>query len=178
MPRLLKLINGSSEELIEELDPLYKEFCFLKNQSDEAIKSSDVSEVILRQRRRELTLAKTRIVEQIEVNLRSVLNRYANLCNTTPSGEEITDLSEVDLPPNVEAGEIDSEEFPESFQALPENYRLLVYELRQLLAIIHRDGGHYTAEYGLLNSIKCAQDLVPQYLSAVSDADNSTETPE
>jgi hypothetical protein len=33
--------------------------------------------------------------------------------------------------------------------------------LRNLLAVVHRDGGHYTSEHGIEKSVKDAMELVP-----------------
>jgi len=37
-----------------------------------------------------------------------------------------------------------------------EGNKEVIHELRNLMAIMHHDGGHYTAKHGLINAIKDA----------------------
>ena len=43
-------------------------------------------------------------------------------------------------------------------------------QLRDLLAIVHRDGGHYTEEHGLKKSVEEAKQRATQYIAACDSA--------
>ena len=45
------------------------------------------------------------------------------------------------------------------FRDLIEKYDEIIFELRNLLAIIHGDGGHYTADVGLEQSVEDAKQV-------------------
>uniref|UniRef100_A0A6M3K0Y8 Uncharacterized protein n=1 Tax=viral metagenome TaxID=1070528 RepID=A0A6M3K0Y8_9ZZZZ len=50
----------------------------------------------------------------------------------------------------------------EEYKAFWDQARLANQMLENLLAIIHRDGGHYTSEHGLEKSVKDAQKKVAE----------------